>query len=240
MFSHCHSSSRGRSRAVLRGVLYQYWGATLKAGETYCLHILSDLAATAVSTCCILSSKPNGCRGLLLFLNPTFFSLALAGVFSYPRRALQSPSFSSSLSLSKLTDSAWTRFPLCFCPVVLFFSYCTHFCLCLVILQAQRNDAAASRVRPLRRRMFLINIYIFIWTAECEATSSTLFIVTLRLWVRACFFSLETKLKCWHDYRKSNNGTSSPETNSKKPKSSVKVCTQLLMWHLCIFIKVSP
>ena len=137
-------------------------------------------------------------------------------------------------------SSTLPRFPLCFCPVVLFFSYCTHFCLCLVILQAQRNDAAASRVRPLRRRMFLINIYIFIWTAECEATSSTLFIVTLRLWVRACFFSLETKLKFWHDYRKSNNGTSSPETNSKKPKSSVKVCTQLLMWHLCIFIKVSP
>ena len=129
MFSHCHSSSRGRSRAVLRGVLYQYWGATLKAGETYCLHILSDLAATAVSTCCILSSKPNGCRGLLLFLNPTFFSLALAGVFSYPRRALQSPSFSSSLSLSKLTDSAWTSPPRSlvspFVSALLFFSFPT-------------------------------------------------------------------------------------------------------------------
>ena len=75
MFSHYHSSSRGRSRAVLRGVLYQFWGVTLKAGETYCLHIWSDLAATAVSTRCILSSKPNSCRGLhFFFFNPTFFS----------------------------------------------------------------------------------------------------------------------------------------------------------------------
>lgn len=87
-----------------------------KAAETYCLHILSDLSATAVQGCRVLSPKPNGCRRLLP-KSCFFFRISPCFLISPSSSPI---SFSFSLSLIKthrlLLDFSSTR---CFPPFLL-------------------------------------------------------------------------------------------------------------------------
>lgn len=117
-------------------------------------------------------------------LNPTF-SFALAGVFSYPRQAPQSSFFLLS-----------SRSPLFFPSLLSLLFYSPYF-KCVLLSRclhfvSRRNDAAAQhtlyRMNSLGQRMFPINIYIFYWTAYCEATSLTLVIFTSGLQSLKSFF----------------------------------------------------